>query len=187
MGDRLMIILKNLGQYRKGKLWINELPIMDYDIIDKLELSLTIKNGMEVKPCSLALELLLSPRQVSNYAFLGVDFTPNNENKLEITVRISCDEGEILEDNIASQSDEVHIGLPKEYGQAILRGAQKTLNEIPNFSGGTLNFNIGAHGLIGSSQLSFSKVAEIIIKLLIIDPNNSDENQLEDVILESLN
>lgn len=182
-----MIILNNLGQYRKGRLWINDLPKMVYDHIDSLELSLTINKGLEVKECSLALELLLSPRQVSNYAFLGVDFIPNNGNKLEISVSTSQDEGEILENTIASQSDEVHNGLPKEYGQAILRSVQKTLDEIDKFSGGTLNFNIGAHGLVGSSQLSFSKVAEIIIKLLTIDPNTADESQLEDIILKSLN
>ncbi|MDP5275122.1 hypothetical protein [Chengkuizengella axinellae] len=182
-----MINLKNLGHYRKGKLWINDLPRMDYDNIDRIELLLTINKGLKIKPCSLALELLLSPRQVSNYAFLGVDFIPNNENKLVITVCVSHDEGEKLDNNIASSSDEVHIGLPKEYGEAILSSVQKTLSEIPNFSGGILNFNIGAHGLVGSSQLSFSKVTEIIVKLLAIDPNISDDYQLEDVILKSLN
>lgn len=182
-----MIILNNLGQYRRGKLWVNDLPRMDYDCIDILELSLTINKGLELKPCNLALELLLSSRQVSNYAFLGAEFIPNSGDKLEVAISVGNDEGEVLEDNIASQLDEVHIGLPNEYGQAILRSVQKTLDELPNFSGGVLNFNIGAHGLVGSSQLSFSKVTEIIIKLLASDPNSSDENKLEDVILGSLN
>ncbi|TCS96769.1 hypothetical protein [Hazenella coriacea] len=181
-----MIMLENLGSYRKGRLWVKNMPRINYTVIDQIYSTLPVEKGLVLSPCNLALETLFSPRQVSNYAFLGVNFTPNDGEIIEITINTSLDEGRILEDHIAFQSDEVYMGIPYEYGEAILSSVQETLLDIQTFSGGKLNFHMGAYGQVGTSQRSFSKTTEIMIRLLTINPYIADEKQLEEMILESL-
>ncbi|MET3208168.1 UNVERIFIED_CONTAM: hypothetical protein ABIC26_001104 [Paenibacillus sp. PvR008] len=177
-----MIVLDNLGQYRRGRIWINDLPDNKYKVIDKLTTSVELKQSIHIKPSSLALELLLSRRDMSNYAFLGVKFIPNKEKRVNISVDVSLDEDELLNDHIAMKSDNVFVGIPTEYAEAVLSTAKKVIEEISQFSSGDLEFYIGAHGEVGSSKLSFSKVAEIIIKLMIVEPDIKSVNQIEDLV-----
>ena len=181
-----MIILENLGQYRKGRLWIDKLPNLPFKASEKVQTNVKVNTGLDLKPIALAVEVLLSPRHVSNYAFLGVKFTPNQGNELNVYVHVTGDEGVVMHDNIAFKSDEVHVGLPYEYADAILKNARNIIEVLPQFSGGILEFCIAAHGLIGSSQASFAKAAEIIINLLITDLNQSDENKLKQIVANSL-
>ncbi|MGE7090718.1 hypothetical protein ACQKII_04525 [Lysinibacillus sp. NPDC048646] len=157
-----MIALANLGQNKKGKLWVNDLPDLNYKIINRLTTSIDIEKSMYIKPTSIALELLLSRRDMSNYAFLGIKFMPKNIKNLNIRVNISSEEDEILSDNIAMKSDTVFLGIPNEYAEAIIDTTNKVVREHSLFPCGDLDFFIGAHGEIGSSKFSFSKVTESI-------------------------
>ncbi len=93
---------------------------------------------------SIALELLLSRRDMSNYAFLGIKFTPKNIKSLNIRVNISLDEDEILSDNIAMKSDTVFLGIPNEYAEAIIDTTNKVVREHSLFSCGDLEFFYGS-------------------------------------------
>ena len=45
---------------------------------------------------------------------------------------------------------------------------------------------MGGHGKIGSSKFSFSKVTEILLKLLIIELENKSINQIENLVKSGL-
>ncbi|WCF08136.1 hypothetical protein NDS46_28410 [Paenibacillus thiaminolyticus] len=181
-----MIILDNLGQFRRGRLWVNDMPELRYKVVDKLTSSIEVKQKKYIRPTSLALEMLLSPRDMSNYAFLGVKFIPNNDNRVNITVNVGEDEDELLNDNIAMKSDRVFVGIPCEYAEAILNTSKNVIEETLQFPSGDLEFYIGAHGESGSSKFSFSKVTEVILKLLIGEPESKNVEQLETFISNSL-
>lgn len=38
-----MIILDNLGQFRRGRLWVNDMPELRYKVVDKLTSSIEVK------------------------------------------------------------------------------------------------------------------------------------------------
>lgn len=178
-----MIILDNLGRFQLGRIWINDVPEIKYKEINKLTSAVEVKEIINMEPCRMALELLLSRRDISNYAFIGVKYIPNKEKNLNISVYVSEDEGEILDDNIAMKSDNVFIGIPNEYAETVLSTANKVIEGLPQFSSGDLEFYIGAHGEVGSSKLSFSKVTELIIKLLVIEREGIKSlNQIEELI-----
>ncbi|MFY0517977.1 hypothetical protein ACOMCU_09100 [Lysinibacillus sp. UGB7] len=181
-----MIALDNLGQNKKGKLWVNNLPDLNYEIINRLTTSINIENCMYIKPTSIALELLLSKRDMNNYAFLGMKFTPENIKSLNIRVNTSLDLDEILSDNIAMKSDTIFLGIPNEYAEAIIDTTNKVVREHSLFPCGDLEFFMGAHGEIGSSKFSFSKVTEILLKLLIIEAENKSINQIENLVKSGL-
>ncbi|SYX81803.1 hypothetical protein [Paenibacillus alvei] len=181
-----MIILDNLGQFRRGRIWINDLPEMRYKVVDNLTSSVKVKPKNYTRPTSLALELLLSRRDMSNYALLGVKFIPGNDDRVNITVNVGEDEDELLNDNIAMKSDNVFVGIPLEYAEAVLNSAKNVIEETSQFPSGDLEFYIGAHGESGSSKFSFSKVTEVIVKLLISAPESKNTNELETFVSSNL-
>lgn len=177
-----MITLNNLGQNRRGRIWIKDLPELEYKVIDKISTSIQLQQNNDIKPSQLALELLLSRRDMSNYAFLGVRFTPKNGNKVNICVHVGIDEDEPLDDHIAKKSDRVFVGIPWEYAEEIIISAKKVIQEISQFPSGDLEFYLGAHSEVGSSKMTFSKVTEIILGLLITEPDSSDVNKIERIV-----
>ncbi len=180
-----MIIIDNLVGLRKGRLWINNLPKIEYTTIDVLKAKIKAEGSTNLVNTQIALELLL-PNEVSNYALLGADFTPNDSDLLTIEVCISKNDDLILSDTIAKPYEEVHVGIPREYAQTIIDTVQKTLNDSVEVPSGILRFNCGAHGYIGSSQAIFSKVTRIILVLITCSEVQNSCEGLKEVVLSEL-
>lgn len=181
-----MIVLDNLGKYRKGKLWKNQMPNIESTVIEILRKSIYETERIQWESSNIALELLLAPREVSNYALLGATYIPNGGEKLEIRVKVSAGDDKLFEDAIALSCDEVHVGIPKDYAEAIVNATEKTIREIKSFSPGVLEFSIGAHGYVGSSKLIFSKITDIILKIMSKNPSEFSEDELKEFILTEL-
>jgi hypothetical protein len=163
-GDLGMIMLNNLEGYKKGRIWINNPPNIRSNSVDKVVKSIETKKNLTWKEKYIAIELLLSPRQASSYAFIGAKYTPSTNDKLEIIVNISGFNDSVMVDNIALSTDEVHVGIPKDYALTIINAAIEKTNEL-NFPSGHLYFNIGAHGHVGSSKTSFRTATIVIMEL----------------------
>lgn len=181
-----MIILDNLGKYRKGRLWVGQMPRIESTTVEVLRRSINETEKIQLNSSNIALELFLPPREISNYAFLGAMYTPNNGEKLEIRVKVSNANDKIFENSIALSSDEVHVGIPKDYAEAIVDSAEKTIKEIIRFSPGVLEFSIGAHGYIGSSKYIFSKTTEIILNIMSKNISGFSEDELKALVLTEL-
>jgi hypothetical protein len=165
LGDKQLIILDNLGGLKKGRLWINEMPNLREEIIDVIETTIEVSNRQQWEEKAVILELLLAPREISNYALLGVMYLPTNNEILNIKVNVSSFKGKILVDNIALSTDEVHLGIPKDYATSIINLVKEKVLEF-QFPAGDLVFNVGAHGYVGSSKLIFSIITKVLMGLL---------------------
>lgn len=161
-----MIMLDNLGNFKKGRLWINTYPNLQYKTIKIIKITIESDNSSEIIIDNITLELLLMSRHTSNYALLGARFTPTIGQSLEIQINVSQYDGEIMKGSIAMPEDEVHIGIPEEYANGIAVTAQRVIKEIGGFPPGILKFDLGAHGYVGSSILIFSKITSVILKLM---------------------
>ncbi|WP_055666130.1 hypothetical protein [Desnuesiella massiliensis] len=161
-----MIILDNLGEFRKGRLWINTFPNFQCTTIKTIKTIVESNNCNKINIYNITLELLLMPRHTSNYGLLGAKFTPTNKGLLEIQVDVSQYNGDITKDSIAMPEDEVHVGIPEEYAHSIMQTSISVIKEIGGLPSGILQFNLGAHGYVGSSILIFSKITSAILKLM---------------------
>lgn len=185
IGGKIMIILDNLGELKKGRLWINQVYNLQYGTNKIVKSHFKANNTNEVSIANIVLELLLMPRHVSNYALLGASFTPTSGELLEVRVNISQYNGEVTKDSIAMPEDEVHLGIPEEYAEGIVETTDSVIKEIGGFPSGILEFNVGAHGYVGSSILTFSKITSIILKIMIKKIDNMDVEKIkEEVALE---
>jgi hypothetical protein len=183
LGDEQMIELNNLGKYRKARLWIDELPLLNDINISEKKIIVTKKNDCEWNNNKIALEVYY-PRNSSNYAFLGVEYTRNivQKNNLLIILNVSKYKAFKFNDSLVNGYDEVYSGIPEEYSNAILESVENTLATLNFVPEGTLKFNLGAYSLIGSSPMVFSKIAEILVRLL--NKSNFEMTSTEKFIAE---
>ncbi len=179
-----MIILDNLGRFKKGILWINKIPEIKYNTVEILKLTKEAKGKIVERDVTVALELLLGPRDISNYVLLGVRYTSSKDNVLKVNINVSDFDDVILSDRIASSVDEVHAGIPREYALAIINEVEKLTDEL-GCSSGTLSFDIGAHGHIGSSRAVFAKATRILMKLISVSSYDNRE-ELKEIVSSEL-
>lgn len=179
-----MIVLNNVGIMKKCNLWINERPNIEYKCLKELNEVIVKDNWLMWDSVSYMIEIYLKQRHSSNYALLGMSYEHDDVNKLKIKVNSSGEDGEIIENTLVFKSDEVHAGIPSEYSEEVLKRAKIFLNSV-DCSSGTIIFDIGGHGYIGSSSAIFGTASEILLKLLI---NNKDDiRKIEKIVFDQLN
>ncbi|MBP2115932.1 hypothetical protein [Paenibacillus silagei] len=158
----------DLGKYRRGRVWVNEFPLIPYPSRGK-KTNVFSSNIPSIAPCSITVELIIAARMVSNYAFIGLSYDPSVQDKLEVEVEIGYEKGEIVYEVIAMQPEEVRLGIPEEYTDAILDEirvlSEESIIEIPS---GKIHIHLGAHGSVASSSVSFRKAIQVLIKLLVV-------------------
>ncbi|WP_127529793.1 hypothetical protein [Paenibacillus kobensis] len=177
----------HLGAYKRGRLWLDESPLLPYSSQSTVEKTFIQKNGLQSSPCRLTIELVLRAGMISKYAFIGVTYSPSNEGKLVVKAEVGHENGTIIEDIIALKPDEVRLGIPEEYITAIVDEIHKLVSDANDLlPSGTLIIHTGAHGLVGSSQMSFRKAIRVVLNLLTHgDLNNGTE--IRDLITKELN
>ncbi|MBI3867777.1 MAG: hypothetical protein HY299_04525 [Verrucomicrobia bacterium] len=102
---------------------------------------------------------------------------PGTTGQLSIDVSIAAANGSLFADNLAGKGDEVRVGLPAEYAQAVLAGVNLVKGELNTLPAGKLTINCAAHGAIGSCEAVYKHLAVILIKLFnAADAELSDED-----------
>lgn len=120
----------------------------------------------------IVIELFI-PRAHNNYALLGLEYTANVEKNMMYKISIDDINSQEYNNSIALSHDKVTWGILDEYKLGIINSVSNYLNNnsLPN---GMIDFNISAHAEIGSSQLMFEKVSDIL--LLLLAKESIDEN-----------
>lgn len=172
----------NMGKYRIGRVWVDEFPLIPYPSKEK-KVKVFPSNNVSLAPCKITVELIIAARMVSNYAFIGISYSPSVQDKLEVEVEIGYEKGEIILGVIAMQPEVVRLGIPEEYVYAILDEIQDLSQDATTvISSGKIYVHIGAHGSVGSSSVSFRKAVQVIIKLLTLKDRTSESIMKETII-----
>jgi hypothetical protein len=85
--------------------------------------------------------------------------------------------GEPWQGSLAADIDEVRIGLPREYSEAVLEGLFAGLLKPPS---GSLSVAEAAHGLVGSSSAFFRNLARATAELLCLGESEFANETLEE-------
>jgi hypothetical protein len=177
-----MIKIDNIGNLKKCRIWLEELPSTKCKVIEVLSSILETSNSMNRNNQSIAVELFVAPRY---YALLGIEYIYKGTNNLEICINITEDTEKIT-DSLALPSDNVHSGISNEYAQTILNASIKVFGNLNNVPSGVLTFNIGGYGDYGSNQVIFAKATSILIRLLVGTQGNIDLEELKNIVRNEL-
>ncbi len=174
-----MININNIGNLKKCRIWLEELPSIECKTVEVLSSVLETSNCMSRNNQKIAIELFVAPRY---YAFLGVEYVYKETSNIEIHVNITKDSEGIVTDTLALPSDKVHSGISNEYAQTILNTTIKVFKKLGDIPSGILTFNVGGFSDYGSNQVIFSKVTSILIRLLVGNQGSIELEQLESVV-----
>lgn len=181
-----MIELNKIGKNKRGRIWINEEPKAVFwgKNVIKTEICTTCKKGLSEQ--SVALELCL-PRNNSNYALLGVRYSPKeNTQKIIVSVESTDCKVEKYHDTIAMSIEDVYIGLLPEYAQAVFDSVCKYMEDVGDIPSGELVFNIASHGEIGSSRGLFSLMGRVVTELITKELDDKNESEIQEAVKEAI-
>ena len=155
-----------LGKYGRARVWIRELPGAAYPSAKTFTHAVAAVASSENKLMLAAVEVFVPVGPRSMYGLLGGQWTSGTTNQLSVDVSIAAADGQLFSDNLAGKGDEVRVGLPAEYAQAVLAGVDLAKSEMNTLAAGKLSINCAAHGAIGSCEAVYKHLAVILVKLL---------------------
>ena len=154
-----------LGKYRRARVWIGNLPDAACPSVKTLTHTIAaggeLQNGLRL--AAIEVFVPLGPR--SMYGLLGGQFEPDATGQLTIDVNVSTATERLFADSLTVKGDQVRVGLPAEYAQAVLAGVNLAHSEMDALASGKLSFNCAAHGAIGSCEAVYKHLAAVLVKL----------------------
>jgi len=161
------------GKWARARLWRNELPFRiaaTREPIAVLSTSEPILRHHESSEC--ALEVLWPTGGRSLYGLLGASFVPAPGQSL--SVETCAEESREYEMSMALLTDNVKIGLPLMYVDAVRKGISASRNLADQLGPGNLSFSCAAHGEAGSGPIVFYALCRVIVELLTRQMHQSD-------------
>lgn len=126
-------------------------------------------NDLARPKCFVGVEALVPRGSRADYGMLGVAFDPDHSGQLRVTAGYCNPQGERWRESLAATIDDVRIGLPKEYAEAVLEGLLGGLRQPPS---GSLTVEEAAHGLVGSRSAFFRNLALAAGELMFLDESD---------------
>jgi hypothetical protein len=165
-----------LTPFRRANVWIDEAPPTEYVASSIVRTVVMPRTAIDIERTIACVEVNFFHGARSSYALLGAELIEAESDGFEVCVSVNGD-GPLFGRALARGLDEVRIGLPSEYAQAVISRASRFAESIAAPSKRKLWFRWAAHGLVGSSPLIFEQVSGIVAQLLF-GPSVWDESQI---------
>ena len=164
-----------LGKYRRARVWIGDLPHVAYAAQKTLIQNFVANRHLIYEPRETAVEILVPLGARSMYGLLGGRYVYDSTSELRVEVSLSSATERPFPESLATSTDEVRIGLPAEYGAAVLAGIEIAENDAP-LTAGRFFVDHAAHGTVGSCIAIYKHLSAVLVKLFNLkeEPSDSD-------------
>ena len=164
-----------LSRHRRANVWLDEPPPAGFTETSVLTRTVKPSSAADATRPVVGIELTVPGGARASYGLLGAELIPADVEGLEIRVSVSK-VGFPFRSSIAVHPDELLVGLPREYGDAVLDGASKIATTVGAPTNAALWFRWAAHGVVGSSPRIFEKISGVALRLLMLptDPLAED-------------
>lgn len=166
-----------LTKFAKARIWLNERATLGFAADDVLECSVSPHNNGSVPGVIVGVEALIPRGGVAEYGLIGIEYVPDISSSLICRVPLSIEtrSNEWI-NSLASSIDQVYLGLPKEYGSAVLDSL--VASATGRMPAGLVHIIDSAHGLAGSSPSMFTRLARAAIELTLLSELDSSDDHL---------
>ncbi len=153
-----MLLFENDSGYKKVCIWKDEMPFK-CNRHERIQLCLdACDENWHVG--TICIEAKLSPCHISNYAMVCMKFVKNKKNKTDILINFG-QENLVFQSQVLPCGIGVNVGLDREFADAI----DEFFKEYPygKLPSGTIEILGGGYDEVGSSNVAFKKVMELMI------------------------
>jgi hypothetical protein len=163
-----------LSRHRRAKVWLDEAPPAEF--IASFTMTRIVRPEQTVVPLRTiaAIEMMIPHGPFASYALLGGELVPSEADGLEVMLPMSAT-GRPFAPSLALQTDDVRTGIPEEYADAVFAGIERASGSIGIPVKSSLRFRWAAHGLVGSSSSMFNRAAGLVVQLLTLPEDASEE------------
>ena len=163
------MIRLDLPRYRKARVWVENLPSALFESERTLEHTIPASKQISVATQRIIIVELLVPKGPRlEYGLLGAELQSELSAELRILVNIAPASSLASNDSLLPRAlDEVKIGLPFPYGEAVIKGVTAVAKEMSELVTGKLHFKYAALGNVSSSAAIFELLGRTVFRLLM--------------------
>jgi hypothetical protein len=168
------------------RLWRGEGPGASYAAEEIIERRISpTKRAEDATSSSVAIEVWLPMGPRALFGLLGVRYErdgPACEIRAPVVRGL---DGVRLSDTIAAANDEVRVGLPDEYGRAVVDSLAHEAEVLGLH--GRLSVENAAHSLVGSSRSVFAALSTLAVRLIVEPFDELEQGSIEEIVRGALN
>jgi hypothetical protein len=165
----------NLNNGKRAQLWLDEAPHADFlasTVVKRLVMPTRVVSASRR---IAAVEFVIPLGGMIAYGLLGGELVHSDVDGLEVVVSVNP-EGAPFRSSLMTRGEEMSVGLIGEYAEGVVKGVERA-NDICGLpSGGILRFRWAAHGIYGSSRLIFESLGGLIVRLLTLKKDATEED-----------
>jgi hypothetical protein len=165
-----------IGRFRRARVWIGDVPDVTSASQNILVRDYVARRHVVYKPRQAAVELFVPLGARSMYGLLGGHFTYEAAPELHVEVSISSAQERLFPESLATAADQVRVGLPQEYAEAVFAGVEFAGSDSP-LASGRLIVDLAAHGAVSSCIAIYKHISAALLKLFNLpngEPSDDD-------------
>jgi hypothetical protein len=132
----------------------------------------------------ISIEAVVPTGALNDYGLLAVSYEPHQSGELRLDVGYKHNADAKWLSSLAAMTDDVRVGLPEEYSQAVMDGLlSSTYLGAPS---GVVVVTEAAHGRVGSSPIFFKKLAVACAEIVFWNDARLTEHVLGECLRSKL-
>ena len=156
----------SLSHSGKARIWINDLPedrLIGFDHCIERRFRSTASQFFSRK---IAIELFIPRGGRFDYGLIGGELLSTDADEFVVMVCYSAAQPRPLADSLAGALDDVLIGLPRDYANAVADGIAMDDSKHASLPAGQLRICYGAYGRVNSSVFFFRLLGKVLFRMI---------------------
>lgn len=155
-----MLFENNTG-YKKISIWKDEIPIFCTKQTN-LSFSKSVNNTLNWHEGIICVEALLGPWHANNYAMVCMKYSSSKKESVNVIINYGM-ENTSFQSKVLPVHKIINVGLQLEFAKAIEEFFVEC--SMDRLTGGTIEILGGVYDEVGSSNIAFKKVMDILLFL----------------------
>lgn len=171
-----MILSFALSKNRRANVWLDEPPPAGFTASSTVAEIVRPNVVVSTSRRTAGVEISIPHGPKASYALLGAELVESEVDGLEVVVAVNS-VGSPFAPSLALKPDEVKVGLPAEFADAVVAGIESIAASLGCPTKSVLRFRWAAHALAGSSPSIFAEASGLVMQLLML-PQSAPESDI---------
>jgi hypothetical protein len=181
-----MMFQLSLSHSRKVRIWVDELPEDVFiGAAGFVERRFPSNEPLAFRR-KISIELFIPRGGRFDYGLIGGELLPNDADEFIVTVCHSARHPHPLADSLAGALDDVLVGFPRDYADAVADGIAMADSDHASLPASNLRVCHGAYGKLGSSVFFFRLLGKTFYRMITAPAIPSEDKDMAEFFVNLL-